>query len=49
MNFREVGWEGVKWFHLAQHRDHWWALLNTVMNVWVPWKAANFLIGWVTV
>jgi hypothetical protein len=20
----------------AQDRDHWWAVVNTVMNLWVP-------------
>jgi hypothetical protein len=28
--------EGVDWIHLAQDRDWWWALVNTVMNIWVP-------------
>jgi hypothetical protein len=23
MDFREVGWEGVVWFYLAQDRDQW--------------------------
>jgi hypothetical protein len=26
----------VDWIHLAQDREEWWALLNVVMNVWVP-------------
>jgi len=33
MNLREIGWEGVDWIHLAQDRDKWWALVNTVMNL----------------
>jgi hypothetical protein len=33
MNFREIGWEDVDCIHLAQVRDHWWAVLNTVMNL----------------
>jgi hypothetical protein len=36
MDLREIGWEGVDLFHLAQDRDQWWALVNTVMNLWVP-------------
>jgi len=36
MNLREAGWEGVDWIHLAQDRDQWRALVNTVMNLWVP-------------
>jgi hypothetical protein len=34
--FREVGWEGVDWMHLAQDRGWWVAVVNTVMNLWVP-------------
>jgi hypothetical protein len=30
------GWEGVDWIHLAQDRDQWQALVNTVMNLLVP-------------
>jgi hypothetical protein len=33
MDFREVWWEGVEWMHLAQDRDQWRALVNTVMNL----------------
>ena len=27
---------GINWIDLAQDRDRWWALVNTVMNLWVP-------------
>jgi len=33
MDLREIGWEGVHWMHLAQARDQWQALVNTVMNL----------------
>jgi hypothetical protein len=33
MDFREIGWEGVVWIHLAQDRDQWLVALNTVMNL----------------
>jgi hypothetical protein len=36
MNLGEIGWEGMNWIDLAQDRDHWRALVNTVMNLWVP-------------
>jgi hypothetical protein len=29
----EVGWGGIDWIDLAQDRDRWWALTNTVMNL----------------
>jgi hypothetical protein len=36
MDFREIELEDVDWILLAQIRDQWWALMNTVMNIWVP-------------
>jgi hypothetical protein len=36
MDPQEVGWEGVDWFDMAQDRDRWRALVNAVMNLWVP-------------
>jgi hypothetical protein len=36
MNLREIGWGGMNWIDLAQDRDQWKALVNTVMNLWVP-------------
>jgi hypothetical protein len=35
MDLREIGWEGVDWFHLAQDRDQWQDLVNTAMNLQV--------------
>jgi hypothetical protein len=26
----------VDWIQLAQDRVKWWALVNTVINLWVP-------------
>jgi hypothetical protein len=36
MDLREIGWGRVDSIDLAQNRDHWKALVNTVMNFWVP-------------
>jgi hypothetical protein len=36
MDIRERGWGGMNWIDLAQDRDQWRALVNTVMNFGVP-------------
>jgi hypothetical protein len=36
MDLRKVGWDGRDWIDLAQDRDRWRALVNTVMNLRVP-------------
>jgi hypothetical protein len=36
MDLREIGWDGVDWIDMAQDRDQWRALVNTVLNFWVP-------------
>jgi hypothetical protein len=36
IDLRETRWDGMDWFDLAQDRDQWRALLNTVMNLRVP-------------
>jgi hypothetical protein len=32
----EVGWGDVDWIGLAQDRNRWRALVNSVLNLWVP-------------
>jgi len=36
MDLRDVEWEIMDWRHLVQDRDQWQALVNTVVNHWVP-------------
>jgi hypothetical protein len=36
MDLGETGWDDMNWIDLAQDRDQWRALVNTVMNLWVP-------------
>jgi hypothetical protein len=35
-DLREIAWSGVDWIHLAQDRDLWRALVNTITNLVVP-------------
>jgi hypothetical protein len=36
MDLREIEWVGMVWIDLAQDRDQWRALENTVMNLRIP-------------
>jgi hypothetical protein len=35
MDLKEIGCRNVDWIQLAQDRDRWWALVNTVINLWI--------------
>jgi hypothetical protein len=39
---REMGFGGVNWIHLAQDKDRWRALVNTVLILRVVQKKENF-------
>jgi hypothetical protein len=45
MDLREIGWHGVDWIDMAQSRDQWRTLLNTILNLRVPQNAEKFLSG----
>jgi hypothetical protein len=36
MDLRETGWDGVDWMDMAQDREQWRALVNTVLSLRVP-------------
>jgi hypothetical protein len=36
MDFKEIGWGGMDWIPLAQDRAECEALVNTIINFWVP-------------
>jgi hypothetical protein len=36
MDLREIGWDDMDWIDMAQDREQWRALVNTIMNRWVP-------------
>src|SRR5215510_7351690 len=45
MDLQEAGCGGMDWNELAWDKDRWWALVNAVMNLWIPLNAGNFLTG----
>jgi hypothetical protein len=36
VDLKEIRWGGMDWIDLAQDREQWRALVNTVMNIRVP-------------
>jgi hypothetical protein len=36
MDLTEIGWDGLNWIDMAQDRNQWRALLNTVLILGVP-------------
>jgi hypothetical protein len=36
MDLREIGWDDADWIDMAQDRDQWWVLANTILNLRVP-------------
>jgi hypothetical protein len=37
MGSGEIGWSGMGWTDQARDRDQWWALVNTAINLMVPY------------
>jgi hypothetical protein len=36
IDLKYVEWDGMDWIELAHDSSQWRALVNTVMNLWVP-------------
>jgi hypothetical protein len=49
MYLRDIGWGGMDWIHLAQGRNQWRALTNTLLNLPVPENFRIFLSSCATV
>jgi hypothetical protein len=32
----EIRLDNMDWIDLPHDRDQWWALVNTIINLWVP-------------
>ena len=48
MDLKEINREVADCIDLAQSREKWRAVVNTVMDIWVPPNAGNFLNSWET-
>ena len=44
MDLQEVGFRVMDWIELAQDRDRWRALVNTIVNLRGSIKCAEFLV-----
>jgi hypothetical protein len=45
MDLGEVGWDDVDWIDLAQDRNRWRALVNSVLKLQVPLNAGKLSSG----
>jgi hypothetical protein len=43
MNLRGIEWGSLDWIDLAENRDQWRTLVNTVMNIQVIQNVGRFL------
>jgi hypothetical protein len=39
MDLGETGWGDVDWIGLSKDRNRWRAVVNSVMDLWVPYNA----------
>jgi hypothetical protein len=43
VDLKEIGFENVDWIFMTQDIVQWHAVMNIVMNVWVPQKTEDYL------
>jgi hypothetical protein len=49
IDLKEIRLKGLDWIHQAQNRGQWQAHVSTVINLWIPYNAGNFLTSWTAV
>jgi len=45
-DLKGIRWEGTDYIHLAQDRENWRSLVNTVRGLSVPQNAGSLLTSW---
>jgi hypothetical protein len=45
MDLSKIGWDGVDWIDMAQDRNQWKALVNTVLNLRVRKMLGSSLVA----
>jgi hypothetical protein len=48
IDLRVIIWGSMDWTDLAHDRDQWKAVVNTVINIWVPLNTVKFLTSCTT-
>jgi hypothetical protein len=43
MDLRKIAWGDMDWIDLAQDRDQWTAIVNTIMKIRVPLNVEKYL------
>jgi hypothetical protein len=46
IDLREIDWDGMDRVDLAQDRDQWRAIVNTIMDLRIPYNFGNLLRGY---
>jgi len=49
LSLKQIQCEGVDRIHLALDSIQYQAVMNMIINLWVPQKAGDFFTGWETI